>query len=229
MNITPTLNQLAFNLLNIIRNKSTSQDPISLRQIKFNILAGRSLLIRQNSNKNYSTDSDLIQTLKCVTVKLVDSSECPGITTGFKLLRTVDKIPSIIENYSGKLITRVGPVGINLKPFSVIPYARVPYFGLNKFTSKQIGCFFHNGYIYLIGDDITRLKKINIQAVFENPEDVAEFTDCETGEKCYSDDLSFPIKYSMVPILTQMVIEKYLGLQTKALEDKSNDGKTDFK
>ena len=106
--ITPSINELCFNILNIAKTKTTIQEPISLAQIKFNVLAIRALLIKQELNKNYTPDSSTIQTLECVNVKLVDSSECSCILTGCKLLRTVEKIPSVIEGNYTKLLTRVG-------------------------------------------------------------------------------------------------------------------------
>jgi len=223
MELTPTLNQLSYNILNLVKTKTTIQEPISLAQIKFNILGIRSLLIKQEFNKNYTPDSSTIQTLKCVDVKLVDSSECDCITTGEKILRTVDKIPSVVESNYNKLLTRVGPVGIILKPFSIVPYSRIPYLGYNTFTSNKVSCFLHNGYLYFIGKDITRLKKVNIQGIFENPEDVAEFTDCSNGEKCYTDNMAFPVKYSMIPAITQMVIDKFMP--KSQFNDSSNDGR----
>jgi hypothetical protein len=224
MEITPTFNELAFNINNLVKLKTTSQEPVSLRQIKFNILAVRSRLIEEETNKNYTPDSSCIQTLKCVDVKLVDSSECNCITTGTKILRTVNKIPSVIEANHSSLLTRVGPVNISIRPFSIVPYSRVPYIGLNSFSNKTIYCFLHNGYLYFIGDGIKRLKKINIQGVFENPEDVAEFIDC-SGETCYSDDQAFPVKYSMVPQITQIVTDKFFP-KTQFI-DSSNDGRVD--
>lgn len=224
MKITPTLNELSYNILNLVKTRTTTQEPINLSQIKFNILGVRALLIKQDFNKNYTPDSSTIQTLKCVDVKLVDTAECGYITTGDKILRTVNKIPSIVEANHNKLLTRVGPVGINLKPFSIIPYSRVPYLEYSQFTSNKVSCFLHNGYLYFLGKDINRLKKINIQGIFENPEDVAEFTDC-SGESCYTDDMAFPIKYSMVPVLTEIVIDKFMT--KNQFIDSSNNGKID--
>jgi hypothetical protein len=219
--ITPSINELCFNILNIAKTKTTIQEPISLAQIKFNVLAIRALLIKQELNKNYTPDSSTIQTLECVNVKLVDSSECSCILTGCKLLRTVEKIPSVIEGNYTKLLTRVGPVGIDLTPFSIISYSRVPYYTYNDFTNKKTVCFLHNGYLYFLGENIKLLKKVNIQGVFENPEDVSSFLNCG-NEPCYSEDSAFPVKYSMVPIITQMVLEKFMP-QTQTIDD-SNDG-----
>jgi hypothetical protein len=228
MELTPTLNQLAFTILNTVRSKTNSNEPISLRLIKFEILAVRSFLIRQEANKNYIPDPLIIQTLGAVPVEQVNSMEYfDTIPEDCKILRTKEKIPSFIETSYSQLCTRVGSVSINQKPFSLITYARVPYFNLNKFTKNRTGAFIHNGYMWFIGPKSLELDYVNIQGVFENPEDAAHFLTFD-GKPCYTDDKAFPIKYSMIPLLTEIVISKFIALQAKAPQDFTNDGVPNF-
>ena len=71
------------------------------------------------------------------------------------------------------------------------------------------------------------MKRINIQGVFEDPEEVAKFYTC-SEEACYSDDSPFPVKAWMIPTIIQMVIEVFVGKQAVALTDLTNNAKTDL-
>jgi hypothetical protein len=223
--ITPSLNELTFACMNTIRAKSNSNDPISTRLIEFHIKNTRAFLVRQESNKSYTPDTNIIQHLVTDVVK-VDSADSCLVQSGCFTFRTKVKIPSIIETSHSQLLTRVGPVDLKSKPFSLIPIARVPYIGYNRFNSNQVFAYLDNGYIYFISNKLIGFKKVEISAVFEDPELLASF-ECGTN-KCYSKDSAFPIKQSMINTIKDIVIKNYLNETSQAYQDLSNDGKPNF-
>jgi len=224
-----TKNHLVFDLLNSARGGKQSDDEnISLRQVGFWVDNTRALLIRRDLEKNRSINPDMIQTLGCVDVAPIDASECPCNPSGCTVLRTVQKIPNAIELHSKNLITRVGPALVGSIPFSLIPYSRAQFAGSNRYTRKFIKAFIHNGYVYLIGDNPTliTLEKIAIDGVFENPEELGEFSTC-SGQPCYSDDDEYPISAWMIEPLKEMINKNNFRIAITAPTDTAGNATHD--
>jgi hypothetical protein len=229
--MTPSLNELTFDLINLVRGGNTvSTEPISREQVKFWVINKRAQYIRNELNKSRSIDPYLIQDLGCVELVEVDRAECCSVEVGCTFLRTKHPIPSLVELHHKNLLTRVGPVDKISKPFDVIPYERVPYEFRNKFTRNSIKAFMmnNNGYLYLAireGNNLAKLLDvINIQGVFENPRDVAKFSHCD-GKPCYTDDSPFAIKRWMIESLKQDILKTNFNIITQAPTDGISDGK----
>lgn len=72
-----TLNQIAYNILNVIRGgRSNNDDHISLDQIKFNIKYYRAMLIRRDLARNNFMSRHIEQDLKCLRLIPVDANKC---------------------------------------------------------------------------------------------------------------------------------------------------------
>lgn len=226
-----TLNQIVFSILDTVRPDNMTNSNITEELIRFHIKNIRAQLIKQEANKGHSVDSYIVQSLGCVGLDIVDQSECCDIPTGCTLLRTSVKIPSPIEMYNRQLITRVGPINKLNESWQQIEYERVPFSSYNRITKSLIKWFTmnNNGYIYLITPDNDLLNKsieyVNIQGVFEDPEELGTFTNCSTNSPCFTADDSFPVKEWMVPIIIEMVIRKFVIVQSNAPVDSTNDGK----
>lgn len=232
MALTPTLNELTFSVLNTVRARTNVSELISLEQIKFLVKSVRAQLIKQDANKGYTPDSYIIQDLGCVPLTLVDPAECCDVSVGCTILKTEKAIPSIIELHHQQLLTRVGSVDKTQAPFDVIPYERVPYEQYNKFTRNRIKAYMMNngGYMYFVvpNDKTKLLKYVNIQGVFEDPEQVAVFSPCgSTTAACYTDDTPFPIKEWMVPTIIDMVVKLFIRPESMVATDHTNNGKLD--
>ena len=211
--------------MDTIRAKSNSNDPISTRLVEFHIKNARAFLIRQESNKSYVPDTNIVQRLVVDVIK-IDSADSCVVNSGCFTFRTKVKIPSIIETSHSQLLTRIGPVDLKTKPFSLIPIARVPFISFNRFNTNQIFAYLDNGYIFFISKNLILLKKVTVSAVFEDPELLANFA-CGT-DKCYSKDSGFPVKQSMVNAIKDIVIKNYLNQSSQTFMDLSNDAKPNF-
>ena len=106
-----TLNEIAYNLLNLVRGgRSNHDEHISLDQIKFNIKHYRAVFIRRDFAKNGFNSRHTEQDLGCVELMPVDASKCCNLDTKCHVYRTEKKIPKTIRYNFEEAITYVGDV-----------------------------------------------------------------------------------------------------------------------
>jgi hypothetical protein len=221
-----TLNQLTYDLINIVRGGKVSDDEaINKRQVEFWIHNTRAQLIRQDLMKKRSISSNIVQTLGCVEVEEVDLSSCCNITIGCPAVRTKKQIPNPIELDAKDLITRVGPLDITAPAYNLIPFQRVPWVGNEPYTKHLKKAFWYDGYIYLIGDGVDMLKMINIQGVFADPTEVKGFWNCNNNSNCYTDDSAYPISQHMIETMKQMILQTDFKIAMQTPTDQQGDGK----
>lgn len=229
-----TLDEIAYDLLTIVRPHVSDDSDISLRQIKFWIKNQRALWIKQDVSKRRSIDPEVLQTI-CVDLELVDPSDCCDIEIGCgKILRSTKEMPSTVELSMKDAILRVGSVDKMAKPFSYIDYLRVPYVGSGKFNSNQTYSFMHDKYLYVFSPGnmkFSLLRNASVRGIFENPEEAAKFKDCNTGDPCYTDQSRYPIKAWMLPAMKETILKSNLLIQANAevISDDSNNATSDLK
>jgi len=74
-----TLDEIAYNLLNLVRGgRSSNDEHISLDQIKFNIKHYRAMFIRRDYARNGLVTRHLEQSIGCVSITPVNASKCCG-------------------------------------------------------------------------------------------------------------------------------------------------------
>lgn len=216
-----TLKELSYNILNIAQGGRSSDDYLpSLRQIEFWIFQYREVLIKQQDDKDRTLDSILLQDLGCVPMKLVNASECCEVTLCDRVLRTEKPIPQPVTLSYNEAFTYVGTIDFK-DPFQKISTTHIPFTGYDKYIGKLKKWYYKNGYIYLLNDVF--LDYIKVVGVFYNPKEVANYNHCTSGDVCYDDTTQFPIAGYMVPTITQMILEKELGIMYKVNDDTTND------
>jgi len=226
-----TLNEIAYDLLTIVKPQVSDDNDIELEQIKFWIHNQRALWIRNELNRIRSIDASIQQTL-CADLELVDASDCCGVDLCSDILRTKKKIPKSIELHAKEAITRVGPVNKTKRPFSYINYSQVPWIGNGKFNTKMIYAFLHDEYMFILPKNpkYNKMDKTIIRGVFEDPTLIAAFNDCDSNTPCYTDDDDYPIKNWMIPALKEAILKSNLMIASQAeqaLGDDSNNAKSD--
>lgn len=219
-----TLNELSYNIFEAIRPNIVDDDDIDIRQIKSDIHNVRAKLIRQQLSKGRDVSNSIIQDLGCVEVEHVDAAECCDLQLDCNVIRMVNTLPSIMENYEGALITRVGPVNRMDVGFNFVSYQQAVFSGNGKFNSHLIYAFLLNNRIYLKSksDLVKYIEFINVRGVFSNPEEAKAFNSCSTGEPCFSDDHQYPVESWMIDMILTEVTNKYIT-QIKLPEDTSNN------
>lgn len=219
-----TTNQLISDIRNLATSGSNSVDfRIEDSQILFWINEIRSMLISQAIQKGQDLSDVWIQPLTCLTLISVDESECCGIDTGCKILRTELQIPQTIETKANNTIVEVTKP--NGEIISRSNNLEVKFNKYNKYTSKKPNWFIRNRYIYITNELF--LESININAIFEDPSDLSSFTSCD-GNTCFDYDNTYPCSLKMANDITNIVIKTKVLPYIQMPVDNTNDSNNDL-
>ena len=147
-----TLNEIAQNLLNLVRGgRSNHDEHISLDQIKFNIKHYRAMFIRRDYSRNGFNSRHVEQDLGCVDLIAVDASKCCQINTTCPVFRTAKKIPKTIRYNFEEAISYVGDVsGMNSIP--MIPTNTIRYLTHDKYTADRMKAYMLGDYLYIYNE-----------------------------------------------------------------------------
>lgn len=195
-----TLNQLVYRIIGLYRAAhKTSDDIPSNRMIKDWIHSTRAMLLKQRLEKPMAViDDQITQTISPVPLEDVDSSTLELESSGRKMLRTKDIIPPTI-NRKGLIGTfkRIGPIDRLEKRYRVVSHETALTSGNGKFNKKDIYAFPLDNKIYLIARDLSPKEKLDIRGVFQNPEQIPNF----------SDDGPYPINRELVDDLERIIVQ----------------------
>lgn len=215
-----SLNEIAYSIKETLRDYSDDSD-ISTEHIKYLVNLYRANLLKKDLSKpGRNVNESLIQDLGCLELELADPADCCAVSTDCTILRTKSTIPDPIELHSSPLITSVGPVNILNSRFTFVSYHRAIFSGNGEFNKYSIFAFYYNNNsgkrIYIKSNpdnkDIQMLEHIKVRGVFEDPSQIKNFNDCETGNKCYDDNMNYPINSWLIPTIKDAVIKENLRL-----------------
>jgi len=222
-----TLNEIAYNLLNLVRaGKSHNDENISIGQIKFNIKHYRAMFIRRDFMRNGLITRHLEQDAGCLELEQVDASKCPCAHNiiGCPVYRTKKKLPRTVRFNFKDAITHVGDVtGLNRIPL-IEPY-EVQWIPHDKYTAHKPKAYMIEDYLYIYNPG--GMDFINVRGVFEDPEELAALETCDGT--CYDADSTFPIPADMIAAITSGLINGELKLLISTLVDDENDRQQDTK
>tara|TARA_R110002020_G_scaffold238021_1_gene450426 strand:- start:4943 stop:5650 length:708 start_codon:yes stop_codon:yes gene_type:complete len=216
-----TLNEIAYNLLNLIRGgRSNHDEHISLDQIKFNIKHYRAMFIRRDYAKNGFTSRHIEQDLGCVDLEKVCATQCCNLPSTCIVYKSVKPLPKTIRYNFEEALTYVGDITgrgtiplINSNMIQFLPY--------DKYTKDNYKAYMINDFLYIYNAD--GVETINVRGVFEDPEDVSEFDQCDAGG-CYDDSATdFPISMDMLALINQGILSSELRLLGSSISDTKND------
>ena len=215
-----TLNEIAYNLLNLVRGgRSHNDEHISLDQIKFNIKHYRAMFIRRDYSRNGFVSRHVEQDLGCVPVIPVDASKCCKLPSNCVVYRTAVPIPKTVRYNFEEAISYVGDVsGTSTIPFvnsNVIQW--LPY---DKYTKSKMKSYMIEDFLYIY--NAQGLEVINVRGVFEDPEEIAAFESCD-GVKCYDDNSYFPMPMDMTQLINNGILNGELALLAGTFSDTEND------
>ena len=222
-----TLDEIAYNLLNLVRGgRSNMDDHISIDQIKFNIKHYRAMFIRRDHAKNGFTSRHVEQDLGCVRLKAVDASKCCNLNTECAIYRTEKPIPKTIRYNFEEAISHVGDVtGIGTIP--IVSSNTIQWLPFDKYTKGKMKAYMIADFLYIYNAE--GIETINIRGVFEDPQEVSKFDECEDGG-CYDDSKNpFPISMDMLSLINSGIISGELQLLSGSFSDTQNDRMQDPK
>ena len=153
---------------------------------------------------------------------LIQEEPCYDLpATGCTVYRTKAIIPKTVRYNFEEAITYVGDItGRGTIPF--INNNMIQFLGYDKYTNDKMKAYMINDYIYI--HNANRLKWINVRGVFQNPEELSNYTDCISGAACYDDSASdYPIPYDMVSQINQGFLNGELKLLSGTYSDIEND------
>ena len=216
-----TLNEIAYNLLNLMRGgRSHHDEHISLDQVKFNIKHYRAMFIRRDFAKNGFTSRHIEQDLGCVDIERVDASKCCNLPSTCIVYRSIKPIPKTIRYNFEEAITYVGDItGTGTIP--IVHSNMVQFLPYDKYTKDNYKAYMINDFLYIYNAD--GLSTVNVRGVFEDPEDVSEFDQCDGGG-CYDDSKTdFPISMDMLALINTGILSTELQLLSGTVSDTKND------
>jgi hypothetical protein len=215
-----TLNEIAYNLLNLVRGGRSSHDEhISLDQLKFNIKHYRAMFIRRDYARNGFTSRHIEQDLGCIRLEKVDASKCCSLPVACSVYKTIQPIPKTVRFNFEEAITHVGDV-TGLGTIPIVNSNTIKFLPYDTYTKGKYKAYMIEDFLYIYNAE--GLEYINIRGVFEDPTDVAKFGDC-AGSGCYNELSDFPIPMDMISQINTGILAGELKMLTGTVTDTEND------
>lgn len=219
-----TVNQIISDIRNIATSGSNSIEfKIEDSQILLWCNEIRALLIAQSLAKRQDINDTWVQSISCLELELVDSSECCTINTDCYVLRTKLDLPNTIDTaYDNNIIRVTKPDGSIISKSNAF---RSMYNSFNKYTSNKPTWYFKNNKIYITSELL--LESINVWGIFDDPTELRTFTSCN-GNSCFSYDDEYPCSLKMANDITNIVLKTkvypFLQLPADNTNDAANNG-----
>ena len=222
-----TLNELAYNILNIARGGlSSDDDRLNIRQIKFWIKYYRTAVIKDEGLKQSLRDvalldPQLVQDLGCVKLEEVDKADCDTYHWGQKVKRAA--IPKLVDLPLDKSITFVGLIN-KITPIILVS-PDVAYFkAQQRFTGGMRRAYFIGEYLYVTDPFNEDICHVNVRGIFDDPTTI-NYTNEDGTQVCYEDSSQYPMPMSYISKITTEIMQKELQMTVTATNDEINDSR----
>jgi len=215
-----SLNELAYDILEIYRQNVLDTNFIDVRQIKHWVQTTRATLLKQKLDKDplFAVDEHFVQEIKPngtpVTIQLLDSSIYTGLPSNRYFAQTSVSIPATIErNGYFHSFTRIGPADLLKESYPIVGYDHALLFGNGKFNTSIPCAFIMGDRIVLTGKNIQSIngiKYLSIRGIFQNPTEVSKL-----NNPAYTDDDDYPINLNMVDTMKKMIMDSNFRFNNK--------------
>lgn len=205
-----SLNNLVDNILLIARNSNIAEsEHLSRRQIELWIRYYRTMLIKQAIDKGYDIDESYLTTIGPIHL---DRNE----TTPGKFVYVGDKeLPALIGFRYRPGVVNVRDMFGNL--IQIGSYTKAKLQSYRKATCKDYIAWVKGNKIYVEGDS-NQLEYIEVDVIAEDPTE---------DKACYDPNSDYPIPMHMIPVITQMILERELRILVSQPSDVTNDSSDD--
>ena len=186
----------------------------------------RSFLIKKEQDKEKGSQdiaSEFEYQQICLDLEKVPAIDGEPCTGGY-YLRTIQKIPKILEGTQPRVYPLDYYQGINI---SYVSRDRMRYVGTNPYLQNiiytSIGPDLHL-YLNSSNPQFLYLKKLRLSAIFEDIDDAAGLLCDSDGESQSCDvlDMEFPIRDYLVPPLIELVVKELSGSFLRKPDEKNN-------
>lgn len=150
--------------------------------IEDSIIEYRSTLLKRETDLSNGAMQHLMDNF-CVQMELVDSSECLGLKTGKRILRSKETIPKAIRarNYGRSSFRFVGTVD-RAYPFTYATPDEIPFISELPFQSRNIYYGLMNDRLYLFGEK--HPCKVFMEGIIDDPRLI---NDCNNPDLHYNE------------------------------------------
>ena len=219
-----TLNEIAYNILNTYRGgRLNHNEHISLDQIKFTVKYYRAMMIRRDMARNGFVSNGVEQDLNCLELEIIDASKCCNLKTNCDVYRTKEPLPKFIRLAFNDALTYAGDA-TGLNSYQIIEPHIVQWLPYDKYVAGKKRVYILDNYLYLYNGDGDGV--VNIRGIFEDPEKLGEYTNCEEIP-CYDDNSEFPLPMDMLQMLTQGILSGEMKILAMSMNDSANDAAQD--
>lgn len=215
-----SLNELAWDILEIYRQNVLDTTFIDIREIKYWIQTTRTKLLKQKLDKDplFAVDEHFVQEIKPngspVQMQLLDSSIYTGLPSNRHFSQTSISIPATIErNGYFHSFTRIGPADQLKESYPILGYDHALLFGNGKFNGNIPCAFIMGDRIVLTGKNIQSIngiKYLSIRGIFQNPSEVQLL-----NNPAYTDDMDYPINMNMVDDMKNIIMSNNFRFNNK--------------
>jgi hypothetical protein len=220
-----TILEHIYAIQNIINKGAKSDDArISNELVLHYMNVSRILLLKREADKRKAHNPANFQGI-CVplcTSTWVDCCNipteitCPILKSKFKIPRALTGRTNLylkVSYLSGWEIGRTTHRAVRYREYSLTKASKPAWFILND-------------YLYVTGIPYNKLKAVWVDALFEDPTDIADITTCDNTEGCYDPDTEdYPIDGHLVEPMYRLVLQ-YLGMAYKYPEDNANNARS---
>ena len=218
-----SLNELAYELLELRRAYIKETDPIDIRLVFDCIQSQRARLLKQKFDHPFaSIDDHYVQSLGAIELEKTLSNELsPEVNDYNYMYRTSVDIPRTIESKEGiGTFTRIGPADRLSTKFKVVTYDDALYRGNGKFNHNTIYAFILGDRVYITSKSGAHLtvKYLDIRGVFQ---DAIQAARIKNANWTYNDD--YPINKEIVDQLKVLIINEKFGLTLVQAGDKTDN------
>ena len=218
--------ELVYMALDLAKAQTSDDSYFNEEHVIFLLKKYRSFLIKKEQEKQRAT-TDIASEFEYQQICLdlektaaIDGSPC----TGGYYLRTVQKIPKVLENNQPVIFPIDYYQGIHI---SYIPRDRMRYIGTNKFLRNiiyvSLGPDLHL-YLKSSNPQFLHLQKIRMSAIFEDFDETADYL-CDgdnNSTSCDVLDMEFPIREYLVPSLLELVVKELVGAKYHPADNLNN-------
>lgn len=220
-----TRNEIVFDIFEQLRAHIADDDDIDRRQIEAWVKDYRADFLKQRFDREpFNINEGCKQYLQSLSVEKVDSSSVSGFTSGRYLMKTVKSIPNTIKR-NGRVgtLTHIGSADKLNESFTIATYEKAIKSGNSRFNRDEIFAFPYNGYIYIYskGDAYKTIYNIDIQGVFEDPQEAFMVT-AASGYN-YSGDENFYTPRDIKKYIVTTILQEKYGINVNPPADEDND------
>lgn len=204
----------------------SDETSVSNRELYFLLLRFRSLILAQKIKDRASTVSrHNYQTIPCVPLDDVNPADCPCVPEyGKEFKKTRFPIPKPIGN-----ITSVISPGNHIT-YDYVQWETIQDIRNSKYKAEREKAYYtirtskDGTYLYLYNDK--HGASVAVTGIFENPIEIQNFPDCETGEldPCFSPlDQEFIIDPELLPVIYDMLLTTKYKFKPNLTDNYNND------